>query len=334
MRQIRDTLVFYFYLYCYWYYHYPSIDFKYLNDINKSIIDTVFEFELNIECMMYANINILILSVFNHDELYDKMYEKNMEYLDTMNETYGALMHNIRFYYVRADSECTAPVLNESNRMLTIPGTESWCPGILKKTIAGFRFFSSGAGTLNFYFDYVVRTNASTFIDLEGLYNELSQVHLARSIHALDASARCPYIAMGHVSTLASDTINYRYGLTEDSMNLYRNERFFQGVCIIMNRALYNDLVDHSATSINYNIVDDVELGHFIFSYDRGPDSPNSLHVVDLKQRMISYYVDDADAIRPFIFCNNRYKAWRYNDLRSFCAFADKYINDARIIKY
>ena len=282
--------------------------------------------------MMYANINILILSVFNHDELYDKMYEKNMEYLDTMNETYGALMRNIRFYYVRADPECTAPVLNESNRMLTVPGTESWCPGILKKTIAGFRFFSSGACTLNFDFDYVVRTNASTFIDMEGLYNELSQVHLARSIHALDVSARCPYIAMGHVSTLPSDTVNYRYGLTEDSMNLYRNERFFQGVCIIMNRALYNDLVDHSATSINCNIVDDVELGHFIFSYDRGADSsPNSLYVVDLKQRMISYYVDDADAIRPFIFCNNRYKAWRYNDLLAFCAFADKYINEAHI---
>lgn len=274
--------------------------------------------------MMYANINILILSVFNHDELYDKMYEKNMEYLDTMNETYSALMHNIRFYYVRADPECTVPVLKEAERMLIVPGTESWCPGILKKTMAGFRFFSSS----DFDFDYVVRTNASTFIDMEGLYNELSQVHLARSIHALDVSARCPYIAMGHVSTLASDTINYRYGLTEDSMNLYRNERFFQGVCIIMNRALYNDLVDHSATSINCNIVDDVELGRFIFSYDRGP---NSLHVVDLKQRMISYYVDDADAIRPFIFCNNRYKAWRYNDLRSFCAFADKYINDARI---
>ena len=281
--------------------------------------------------MMYANINILILSVFNHDELYDKMYEKNMEYLDTMNETYGALMRNIRFYYVRADPECSEPVLNESNRMLVVPGTESWCPGILKKTMAGFRFFSSSACAMNFDFDYVVRTNASTFIDMEGLYNELSQVHLARSIHALDVTARCPYIAMGHVSTLPSDTVNYRYGLTEDSMNLYRNERFFQGVCIIMNRALYNDLVDHSATSINCNIVDDVELGHFIFSYDRGPDSPNSLHVVDLKQRMISYYVNDADAIRPFIFCNNRYKAWRYNDLLSFCAFADKYINDARI---
>jgi hypothetical protein len=278
--------------------------------------------------MMYANINILILSVFNHDELYDKMYEKNMEYLDTMNETYGALMRNIRFYYVRADPECAVPVLNELARMLVVPGTENWCPGILKKTIAGFRFFSLN---FDFDFDYVVRTNASTFIDLEGLYNELSQVHLARSIHALDVSARYPYIAMGHISKLSEDTINYRYGLTEDSMNLYRNERFFQGVCIIMNRELYNDLVEHSATSINCNIIDDVELGHFIFSYDRGL---NSLHVVDLKQRMISYYVDDADAIRPFIFCNNRYKAWRYNDLRAFCAFADKYINDARIHRY
>ncbi len=277
--------------------------------------------------MMYANINILILSVFNHDELYDKMYEKNMEYLDTMNETYGALMRNIRFYYIFADPEATVPVLNERSRMLNVPGTESWCPGILKKTMAGFRFFSSS----DFDFDYVVRTNASTFIDMEGLYNELSQVHLARSIHALDVSARCPYIAMGHVSTLASDTINYSFGLTEDSMNLYRNERFFQGVCIIMNRALYNELVDRSTTSINCNIVDDVELGHFIFSYDRGV---NSLHVVDLKQRMISYYVEDAVAIRPFIFCNNRYKAWRYNDLWSFRVVADKYINDARIHTY
>lgn len=289
---------------------------KCLNDINKSYC--IFYYR-TVEKIM---IKILVIAVFNHTEVYDEFYKKNMMYLDILSHKRKQLMENVEYYYVKAEPDCTVPVLNESQRMITVPGTESWCPGILTKTLASFSFIHS-RGTS---FDYLVRTNASTFIDIEELYNELLQVHIAFSMEALDVKSKHKYIAMGHVSTV--NGMNHGYGLNESTMQLYQNEKFFQGVCIIMNRALFEDVVHRARLSINCNIVDDVELGHFIFSYCRDADTNlnSPIHIVNLEKRMVSYYVGEQDAKRPFIFCNNRFKHSRETDINCFHNVADSYI--------
>jgi hypothetical protein len=210
--------------------------------------------------------------------------------------------------------------------MITVGGTESWCPGILEKTLACFQFMESFQFEDGFTFDYVVRTNVSTFIDVETAYNELAQVESAYGESAPDVSTRHPYIAMGDVSILQS--INHRFGLNENTIQLYQNERFFQGVCIVINRRMFQEIVRRAATSINRNIVDDVELGHFIFSYEYDNTQKNSLHVVNLRERMVSYYMSAENAKHPFVFCNNLFKAWRDMDLHNFRNTARKYVNE------
>jgi len=271
---------------------------------------------------MKPKIKIFILSIFNHTEIYDDFYKKNMEYLDALTSRRKYIMENVKFYYVKASPECKSAYLDEAGRMITVPGIESWCPGILKKTLASFSFIKS----IPITFDYLVRTNVSTFIDIEELYNELLQVHYSHSVDALDPTARHKYIAMGHISKLQH--LNHGYGLNEDTIRIYYNQKFFQGVCIIINNALFQQLVERYTYSVNTNIVDDVELGRFIFSHEAYDNvSKKVLYTLDLNKRMVSYYVSEADAQRPFIFCNNRYKSNRYADIENFHKICYKYID-------
>jgi hypothetical protein len=277
--------------------------------------------------MTTKRIRVVFLSIFNHTELYDEFYKENMAYLDALTSKRSDFMRNhVRFYYVKADPSIVAPVLNETERMITVGGTESWCPGILEKTLACFQFMESFQFEDGFTFDYVVRTNVSTFIDVETAYNELAQVESAYGESAPDVSTRHPYIAMGDVSVLQS--MNHRFGLNENTIQLYQNERFFQGVYIVINRRMFQEIVRRAATSINRNIVDDVELGHFIFSYkNEARSDKNKLHVVNLRERMVSYYMSPENAKRPFVFCNNLFKGCRDTDLRNFQHIARKYVN-------
>ena len=277
-----------------------------------------------------TQLRVLFLSIFNHTELYDEFYKENMAYLDALTSKRSEFMRNsVRFYYVKAEPSVTSPILNEGERMITVGGTESWCPGILEKTLSCFQFMETFQFENGFAFDYVVRTNVSTFIDIEKIYDEIVKVESEYGESALDVSARHPYVAMGDVSVLKA--MNHRFGLNESTMQLYSNERFFQGVCIIINRRMFREIVRRAATSINRNIVDDVELGHFIFSYEYDNTQKNSLHVVNLRERMVSYYMSAENAKCPFVFCNNLFKACRDTDLNNFRSTARKYVNELLI---
>jgi hypothetical protein len=268
-------------------------------------------------------IRIMVLAVFNHDEIYDEFYKINMEYLDALKTARPHVYENIRFYYVVADpgydnSACGAQV-DESARMITVNGTESWCPGILDKTIKVLRHVNDlreRNDNTGFKYDYVLRTNASTFINFELLYNEMLELHAWNSVPYRNYK----YVAMGHISVLQCG--NDRYGLTEQAMQLYMGEKFFQGVCIIMNAALVSELVRHAQTRINLNVVDDVEIGRFIWSL---PSTPDELYTKDISDRMLSYY--QYNPSNPYIFCNNRYKANRYSDLDCFRSVAEMHTN-------
>jgi len=277
--------------------------------------------------MPATQLRVLFLSIFNHTELYDEFYKENMAYLDALASKRSEFMRNcFRFYYVKAEPSVTVPILNEGERMITVGGTESWCPGILEKTLSCFQFMETFHFDDGYTFDYVVRTNVSTFIDIEKIYDEIVKVDSEYGESALDVSARHPYIAMGDVSVLQA--MNHRFGLNENTMQLYSNERFFQGVCIIINRRMFREIVRRAATSINRNIVDDVELVHFIFSYENDNTQKNSLHVVNLRERMVSYYTTAENAKSPFVFCNNLYKAWRDTDLNNFRSRARRFISE------
>jgi len=274
--------------------------------------------------MSQHEMRIMVLAIFNHDEIYDEFYNINMQYLDALKSRRPDIYGRMRFYYVLSDPECGSARIDETTRMITVNGTESWCPGILEKTIKALTFVNElrenpltpNGRDVNYNFDYIVRTNASTFINFELLCNELLELHAWNSAPYRNYK----YIAIGHISVLQCG--NDRYGLTENAMQVYMGEKFFQGVCIIMNTAIVSEVVHHAKTRININIVDDVEIGRFIWSL---PSTPDELYTKDISDRMHSYYVDTPS--NPYVFCNNRYKSNRYSDLNCFRDVANRHID-------
>ena len=261
-------------------------------------------------------LRIMVLAVFNHDEIYDEFYKLNMQYLDALKSKRPDMYEHLQFYYVIADPECSITRIDESARMITVNGTESWCPGILVKTIKALQHVNELRLDGGFNYDYIIRTNASTFINLELLYSELLVLHTWKS----ESQRNYKYIAIGHISVLEHG--NDRYGLTNEVMQIYRGVNFFQGVCIIMNAALVSELAHDAKKRINYNVVDDVEIGRFIWSL---PSTPDELYTKDISDRMLSYYQHSPS--NPYIFCNNRYKSNRYSDLNCFRSVSEMHTN-------
>jgi len=263
-------------------------------------------------------IRIMVLAIFNHSEIYDEFYKLNMLYLDALKSARPHIYENMRFYYVIADPECSSVQIDESTRMITVNGTESLCPGILDKTIKSLRHVNDlRHDDSGFKYDYILRTNATTFINIELLYTEILELHSWN----YTPQRKYKYVAMGHICACKHPGIN-SYGLTEEAMQVYIEEKFLMGTCIIINVAIASEIVRHAKTRINYKVIDDVELGKFIWSLST---TPEDLYVKDISDRTQSYYVDTPT--NPYIFCNNRYKANRYSDLKCFRSVSEMHIN-------
>jgi hypothetical protein len=71
----------------------------------------------------------------------------------------------ITYFFIRSDNTLDSPAVVRGD-MLYLQGTESFIPGILDKTIKAFEYCLA-----NYDFDYIVRTNNSSFWDINVLSN-------------------------------------------------------------------------------------------------------------------------------------------------------------------
>jgi hypothetical protein len=110
---------------------------------------------------------------------------------------------------------------------------------ILHKTIKAFEYFLE-----HFEFDYIVRSNMSTVIDMNALKRKLAP--LSGSVYG------------GHEYTLS--WVCEGSGITADVYYKHQNARFIQGTSIVMSRDTCQYIVDHQS-ELNYNVVDDVAIG-------------------------------------------------------------------------
>jgi hypothetical protein len=269
-------------------------------------------------------VRFIVLALFNHTDLYDAFERENTAYLNAFRERRPDMAANIRFYYVSFVPDDTAGisgdevVVDETARRITMRGTETWCPGLLTKTMRALAHVND-ASKYDFRYDYVIRTNASSFINLEGFYNELTAFDGSHN----RASAEYKYVIMG--SEYAVTSKNDSYGLTDRSMQLYSGTTFMHGVCIVMNAAVVALLCDsdQQAARINYSVVDDVELGRVFDALSLSQAScPHGIFKHDLKGRIL--FMDNAHD--PLVYCNNRFKSNRSIDLSNFNDVATRFI--------
>jgi hypothetical protein len=273
-------------------------------------------------------VRFIVLALYNDTELYNSFKRDNTAYLDAFEQRRPAMASNIRFYYVSFVSNDAAAaagitddevIVDETNRHITMRGTESWCPGLLTKTMRALAHVND-ATKYNFRYDYVIRTNASSFINLEGFYNELAAFDAAHD----RTNAAYKYVTMGSEYKVTSK--NESYGLNDQTMQVYSGTTFLHGVCIVMNAELVSLLCANdkpAAARINYSVVDDVELGRVFEALSLSHTvCPHGIFKHNLKGRIL--FMDHAHD--PLVYCNNRFKHDRSIDLRNFTEVSTRFI--------
>jgi len=169
---------------------------------------------------------ILHLVLYSNNEIYNEMYNITSEYYKKFNE-------NVKTIYYKFDNDINEDYILK-NDIFLIKGDETFIPGILNKTLKVFNYF------LKDNYDYIIRSNISTIINIDLLLNYLNNTN----------------ISYGGGNKLSLRWICPKSGVIDRSLF---NLNFFQGTCIILNNYLFNLLMKYE-NEIRKDIIDDLAI--------------------------------------------------------------------------
>jgi hypothetical protein len=147
----------------------------------------------------------------------------------------------------RFDETVSTITVDAERGTVLVPGSESFIPGILNKTVTVLRHFFAEQKDLQF--DYVVRSNASTVINFAQLLPTLGAqkvmygstlVQLATSVSEGDGNVAASYLPL----------------------------RFAHGTCIILHRDAVRLLLEYEAT-LHRDTIDDLSIAMFFKDISR-----------------------------------------------------------------
>lgn len=226
---------------------------------------------------------LLFLCIYNKDEAYDAMREAQLSYLRYLKAHRPVLMEEVRFYFIMSVSIISDIEVDEDEHMLFIPGEETRIPGILDKTIAAIRFMMGR-------FDYVVRTNISSCIDIPKVWQMLNDIIPQHP---------CVYIGGSFLELSWRDHLNGIIDARHDGT------RFATGTFIGMSEALCRFIID---CPMDKTVIDDVAIGKCVRSIGQ------PIHEICVPS------VIGSVGFQPgvFAFCNNTNKHDRSLDVFRF----------------
>ena len=162
---------------------------------------------------------IIILIISSNSEKYNIMENIWRKYMNKYN--------NVKCYFIKFNNDNKNNIyINENENTIYLKGKESLIPGILIKTIKSIEYFIKK----KINFDYIIRTNLSSVINLKILNNFLNKNNIKIG---------------GYI------------------MNSLKYKNFLSGICIILNKEVCNYLINN-LNNIDYNIPDDVSLSYFV----------------------------------------------------------------------
>jgi len=136
-------------------------------------------------------------------------YDKMMQYTRTW---YARFEPDVKTLYYYGDPSLSEPVIDEEKKLLILPMSETYIPGILNKTIAALEFFFAQKDIV---YDFVIRSNISSVLNFPHLLPLLQNVQ-----HALFfGSTLCSMLAP------VSET-------TKIICDIVPNLRFAHGTCL------------------------------------------------------------------------------------------------------
>ena len=167
---------------------------------------------------------IVHLVLYSESDDYRQMYETTRPYYKGFPI--------VTLYYTYSGSS-DPPYIKDD--ILYLPGKESFIPGVLNKTIDAFQWASE-----RYEFDYIIRSNISTVINIPGVISELS-------------SEKIDY-GGGFVGPLS--TVGSGYGVKEQHIGTI----YSSGTFIILSKEAIDTLLK-TRGDIQYDVIDDVSIG-------------------------------------------------------------------------
>ena len=157
---------------------------------------------------------LIILILANDTDVYLEMQKMWKIYMKTHP--------NIKSFFIKYKQELADDIILTDDTIF-IKGKESIIPGCLDKTIKSIEFLLK-----NMNFDFIFRTNMSSVVDLNKMYNLLNE------------NIECAGV-----------------------IGNYCGKKFVSGAGMLMNKKLCELLINNKS-SINYNVIDDVSIGKFL----------------------------------------------------------------------
>ena len=176
---------------------------------------------------------LLLLLIYNSTQHYDKLLELQRKYIHTHKDI------DSYFISLREDNKENVEIEND---IVYVKGSESYM-NITYKTIASMDYLIN---KLNKKYDFVIRSNMSTFLNLKQLYNNIlklpkNNIYTGGLLHNLQ-------------------WIDKKCGIYDKR---YFGLNFASGTCIILSNDIVNGIIKN-INKINMNIIDDVTLSIYI----------------------------------------------------------------------
>jgi len=172
---------------------------------------------------------LIILILANDTDKYLEMQNLWILYMKTHN--------NINVFFIKYTNVLTGNIYINDD-IIYIPGYESLVPGCLDKTIKSIEYLLNN----NFDFDFIFRTNLSSVVNLQKIYN------------------------------LLSNNINYA-----GVIGLYGDTNFASGAGILLSKKYCNFLIENQK-KLDYSLIDDVSIGKFLNKINKFEITPLTRH--------------------------------------------------------
>ena len=167
--------------------------------------------------------------LFSKGPDYDEMYKITRDY-------YRRFDNVLTIYYLFSGKEEGEPYLDGD--ILYLPGKETYLPGILDKTMGTFSYVRKNYPD----YDYYLRTNISTIVDINRLLEKLDKEHISYGGGLL-------HIGKGYRDPSC--------GIENDR---YEGLTYVWGTAILFSNEMFKRFVDHS-NQIDRSVIDDVAIG-------------------------------------------------------------------------
>lgn len=193
---------------------------------------------------MHTNISILNLILYSDtDPVYVAMREAQRAYL--------RLVPNFTYFFYAYREDQAEEVMLEDGDTLYFRGRETYVPGILDKTLVAMKYLKDRP------FQYFLRTNVSTAVDIEGLRRRIRYIETRPDSF--------PYLYAG--PTLTLNWIDSQSGITADVLETLRGVKYARGITILLSRDMFDLCIQHvDAGTFPRHVIDDVAFGVFFRS--------------------------------------------------------------------